>query len=146
MGMNEELQSNKEELETSKIALQSLNEELTTLNSQLEDKVQELEEINNELSGLLASADIATVFLDRRLHLRRYTPAAKRLCSLIPSDIGRPMADISRNFIDDRLLDDACKVLAGIDVERQEIRGEDDACTSAACFLTRSRTSRWAAS
>jgi len=125
MGMNEELQSNKEELETSKIALQSLNEELTTLNSQLEDKVQELEEINNELSGLLASADIATVFLDRRLHLRRYTPAAKRLCSLIPSDIGRPMADISRNFIDDRLLDDACKVLAGIDVERQEIRGED---------------------
>ena len=99
-----------EELETSKEELQSLNEELATLNSQLEDKVRELEEINNDLGNLLVSTDIATLFLDRRFHIRRYTPAATRLLSLLPSDIGRAITDITRRFEDVTLLDDARKV------------------------------------
>jgi PAS domain S-box-containing protein len=125
MSMNEELQSTNEELETSKEELQSLNEELTTLNSQLEDKVHELEDINNDLGNLLVSTDIATLFLDRRFYIRRYTPAATRLFSLIPSDIGRAMTDITRRFDDDRLLEDARKVLAGIAVEQHELCAAD---------------------
>ena len=77
--MNEELQSPNEQLETSNEELQSRNEELTTLNRQLQEKVRELEKTNDDLSNLLISTDIATLFLDSRLLVRRYTPAATRL-------------------------------------------------------------------
>ncbi len=123
--MNAELQSTNEGLEASKEELRSLNEGLTTLNSQLEGKVRELEEANNDLSNLLVSTDIATLFLDRRLHIRRYTPAVTRLMGLRPCDVGRAMTGITRRFEDAALLDDVRKVLAGLPVEQQEIRGED---------------------
>jgi two-component system CheB/CheR fusion protein len=125
MSMNEELQSTNEELETSKEELQSLNEELTTLNSQLEDKVHELEETNNDLSNLLVSTDIATVFLDRRLRIRRYTPAIGRLMRLIPADVGRVVTDITWRFEDPGLLDDIQAVLAGQEKGPREIQGRD---------------------
>jgi len=125
LSINEELQFTNEELETSKEELQSLNEELVTLNSQLEDKVHELEETNNDLGNLLISTDIATLFLDRRFRIRRYTPATTQLFRLIASDIGRTVTDITRRFEDPTLIADARRVLAGIQVEQQEIRSED---------------------
>ncbi len=125
MSMNEELQSTNEELETSKEELQSLNEELTTLNSQLEDKVHELEETTNDLSNLLVSTEIATLFLDRRFRIRRYTPAIGGLMRLIPSDVGRAVTDITWRFQDDRLLDDATAVLAGRPVDHHEIQSDE---------------------
>jgi two-component system, chemotaxis family, CheB/CheR fusion protein len=111
MSVNEELQSSNEELETSKEELQSLNEELTTANAQLEGKIAELEATNNDLDNLLASTNIATLFLDSRLCIRRFTPAATGLFSLIPSDIGRPISDIAQQFTDPDLLSDAAAVL-----------------------------------
>ena len=125
MSMNEELQSTNEELETSKEELQSLNEELTTLNSQLEDKVHELEETTNDLSNLLISTDIATVFLDREFRIRRYTPAIATLMRLIPSDIGRAVTDITWRFHDPDLLNEAAAVLARQSVEQREIQSEE---------------------
>jgi len=122
VSMNEELQSPNEKLETSKEELQSLNEELTTLNSQLEHKVRELEETNNDLSNFLISTEIATIFLDGCLRIRRYTPATARLMSVIPSDIGRAITDVTTRFDDPQLLDDVRKVLAGMEAEQQEIR------------------------
>jgi len=100
MSMNEELQSANEELETSKEELQSLNEELTTLNAQLQAKVQELERTNDDLINLQASTNIATLFLDLDLRIKRFTPATQRLLHLIPSDVGRPIEDIAQKFID----------------------------------------------
>jgi DNA-binding CsgD family transcriptional regulator len=79
MSINEELQSSNEELETSKEELQSLNEELNTVNAQLQDKVEELEGTNNDLANLLASTDVATIFLDTHFAIKRFTPAATRL-------------------------------------------------------------------
>ncbi len=111
MSVNEELQSTNEELETSKEELQSLNEELSTVNSQLEEKVRELEATNDDLDNLLSSTDIATIFLDRELHIQRFTPPATRLFNLIGTDRGRPVDDISRKFDDPNLLDDAREVL-----------------------------------
>ncbi len=95
MSMNEELQSLNEELETSKEELQSTNEELQTVNSELSAKVEEVSQSNNDLQNLLESTQIATLFLDRNLRIRRFTPAAKELFHLIDSDIGRLISDIA---------------------------------------------------
>src|SRR5439155_3185804 len=77
--MNEELRSATEELETSKEELQSVNEELTTVNHELKDKVDEVGHVNSDLRNLMASTDIGTIFLDRNLRIKRYTPSAGRL-------------------------------------------------------------------
>lgn len=111
MSTNEELQSANEELETSKEELQSLNEELTTVNSQLEEKVVELETANNDLTNLLTSTHLPTLFLDRQLRIKRFTPQVTRLFSLIATDVDRPVTDIASRFPIDELLADARRVL-----------------------------------
>jgi two-component system, chemotaxis family, CheB/CheR fusion protein len=98
LSVNEELQSANEELETSKEELQSLNEELTTVNSQLQAKILEFEHITNDLSNLLSSTNIAVVFLDTELLVRRFTPAVQDLIELIPTDIGRSISDLAPKF------------------------------------------------
>ncbi len=92
---NEELQATNEELETSKEELQALNEELITVNVELEDKIEELDHSNNDLENLFTSAEIATLFLDRALHIKRFSPAMAALFHLIPADIGRPFRHLS---------------------------------------------------
>jgi two-component system CheB/CheR fusion protein len=125
MSVNEEFQSSNEELETSKEELQSLNEELTTANTQLEGKIGELEATNNDLDNLLTSTNIATLFLDTQLCIRRFTPAATRLFSLIPSDIGRPIGDIAQKFTDPGLLADAAAVLQQPVTPETEVQAHD---------------------
>ncbi len=126
MSMNEEFQSTNEELETSKEELHSLNEELITINSQLQDKVVELEATSNDLTNLLSSTDIATLFLDEQFCIKRFTPATNQLFSLIPSDVGRPISDIVRKFNDPQLLDDATRVLETLQPQMREIIGEGE--------------------
>jgi two-component system CheB/CheR fusion protein len=108
---NEELQSANEELETSREEMQSLNEELSTVNSQLHAKMEEHQAARNDLASLLTSTDIAVVFLDTRLRIRRYTPAVCELFDLIGTDVGRPLADLHRKFDDPTLNDDVRDVL-----------------------------------
>ncbi|MFA5862443.1 MAG: PAS domain-containing protein [Candidatus Thermoplasmatota archaeon] len=122
MSMNEEFRSTNEELETSKEELQSLNEELTTVNNQLREKIQALELVTNDLTNLLASTDIPTLFLDSDLRIRRFTPASKAILSLIPSDLGRPLSDISMKFQDDSLLQDIQEVGHSLAPAEKEIR------------------------
>ena len=92
--VNEEMQSTNEELETSKEELQSLNEEMQTVNLRLSEKVDELDHVNCDLRNLFDSTQIATVFLDRHLVIRSFTPAIASVYNLIPSDQGRPLTDI----------------------------------------------------
>jgi two-component system CheB/CheR fusion protein len=125
MSANEELQSTNEELQTSKEELQSLNEELSTINAQLQSKVDELERTNNDLDNLLASTNLATIFLDPRFHIRRFTPAATGLFTLIPSDVGRPLGDVAQKFTDPDLLADAETVLEKLAPMRKEVRTLD---------------------
>jgi two-component system CheB/CheR fusion protein len=87
--VNEELQSTNEELETSKEELQSVNEELATVNAELQSKVTALSRANNDMNNLLAGTGIGTVFVDHKLQILRFTPDAKHLIHLIPSDVGR---------------------------------------------------------
>jgi len=125
LSMNEELQSSNEELETSKEELQSLNEELSTVNNQLHDKVAELEAANNDMANLFNSSDVATLFLDTGLRIRRYTPPATRLLNLIPTDVGRPVGDITRKFADPDLLPDAEQVLRALTPREKEVQTDD---------------------
>jgi two-component system, chemotaxis family, CheB/CheR fusion protein len=111
MSINEELQSMNEELESSKEELQSVNEELNTVNTQLQSKVGELEVANTDLRNLLASNEVATLCLDSSLHIKWFTPAAHRLFNLLPSDIGRPIADLSLTAMDSTLIENAKSVL-----------------------------------
>ena len=92
---NEELQSTNEELETSKEELQALNEELVTVNAELQGKVEELNQANSDMENLLASSEIATIFLDRQLNIKRFSPAMAAIFNLIPADIGRPFRHLA---------------------------------------------------
>ena len=118
--MNEELQSTNEELETSKEELQSFNEELQTVNSQLQYKNEELAETTDTLNNLLASNEIATIFLDKAFCIRWFSPSSKELLDLVDTDIGRPVIHFAWKVSDDALLRDAETVLnklTGIDAE-----------------------------
>jgi chemotaxis methyl-accepting protein methylase/PAS domain-containing protein len=108
---NEELQSANEELTTSKEELQSLNEELHSVNAELLSKVDELTGVRNDMTNLLNSTQIATVFLDNELKLRRFTQHATALFKLIPGDVGRPLSDIVNALDYPALMDDAREVL-----------------------------------
>jgi two-component system CheB/CheR fusion protein len=126
MSMNEELQSTNEELETSKEELQSLNEELTTVNSQLQDKVEDLDAANSDLTNLMAATDIATVFLDTELRIKRFTPPTSRLLNLLATDIGRPFRDFAPRFEDEDLLRDAERVLETLARSEKEVHTDED--------------------
>jgi two-component system CheB/CheR fusion protein len=121
MSVNEEFQSTNEELETSKEELQSLNEELNALNSQLQETIEQQRATASDLDNILVSSDVATVFLDRNLNIRFFTPAARSLFSVIASDIGRPLADLTHRFIGSDLLADARTVLANAEPISREI-------------------------
>jgi two-component system CheB/CheR fusion protein len=124
--MNEELQSTNEELETSKEELQSFNEELQTVNSQLQYKNQELADTTDTLNNLLASSEIATVFLDRDFCIRWFSPSSKELLDLVDTDVGRPVTHFAWKVEDDALLRDARSVLqklSGLDAEVRSTSG-----------------------
>lgn len=86
---NEELQAANEELQSSNEELESVNEELYTVNSEYQQKNAELAQSNDDLNTLIQSTDIAILFLDSQLNIRRFTPALKKILDLVPHDIGR---------------------------------------------------------
>ena len=127
LSVNEEFQSANEELVTSKEELQSLNEELTALNSQLQETLARQRTTSNDLQNILYSTDVATIFLDTKLNIRFFTPATKSLFSVIPSDVGRPLADLNSLAADGALLSDAQAVLHGSAPIEREIEAQSGA-------------------
>jgi two-component system CheB/CheR fusion protein len=122
---NEELQSTNEELETSKEELQSVNEELTTVNSQLQEKAERLAAANSDLSNLLKSTRIATLFLDGELRVKFFTPDTECVLKLIQSDIGRSITDLSTRLIEYDLTADARSVVRAGKVVERAVRRTD---------------------
>ncbi|MDF1758310.1 MAG: chemotaxis protein CheB [Legionellaceae bacterium] len=123
---NEELQSTNEELTTSKEEMQSLNEELQTVNVELQSRVDDLSWVNNDMENLLNSTQIATVFLDNNLKVRRFTPHVCELFKLIETDIGRPLSDIVTNLNYENLQQDALKVLSSLVFIEKKVTTKDD--------------------
>jgi two-component system CheB/CheR fusion protein len=108
---NEELQSTNEEITTSKEEMQSLNEELQTVNSELQAKVDELARAGNDMKNLLDSTNIATLFLDGALNVRRFTSQMSQIIKLVPGDVGRTVTDIASDLIYFTLAEDVRQVL-----------------------------------
>jgi two-component system, chemotaxis family, CheB/CheR fusion protein len=124
--INEELRSATEELETSREELYSINEELRTVNQELKTRVEEVGRTNNDLQNLMASTNIATIFVDQELLIKRYTPSALSLFSLIPTDLGRPIFDLRHRLEYDSLVADASRVLDQLIVVEREVRSIDN--------------------
>ncbi len=122
---NEELQSTNEELTTSKEEMQSLNEELQTVNAELMAKVDDYSRVNNDMKNLLNSTDIATLFLDKELNIRRYTNQATKIFKLIKSDIGRPFTDLVSQLDYPNLPEDAREVLRTLIFIEKQIPTKD---------------------
>ena len=123
---NEELQSSNEELETSREELQSSNEELTTVNTELQSKVEESSDVNNDLSNILASARVGTIFLDGHANIRRFTPSAKLFFKLIESDVGRSISDIVHNLKYENLSEDISDVLRDLGIVEREMETKNN--------------------
>ena len=122
---NEELQSTNEELTTSREEMQSLNEELQTVNAEQQSKMDELSRVNNDMRNLLNSTEIVTVFLDNKLHVRRFTSGANKLFKLIPTDVGRPLTDIASDLIYPEMTEEAREVLRTLVFSEKQIATTD---------------------
>jgi two-component system, chemotaxis family, CheB/CheR fusion protein len=121
---NEELRSMLEELETSREELRSINEELQTANEDNRQKVEELAQLAADLQNLLASTEIATLFLDREMRILRFTPRASELFNVRASDRGRPLADLTNRLGYAELGEDAAQVLDTLLPVEREVAGE----------------------
>ncbi len=119
---NEELQSTNEELESSKEELQSLNEELQTLNAELQSKLEELSAAHDDMNNLLNSTEIATIFVDNDMRLRRFTPQATTIVNLIQTDIGRPLKHVMSNLSYAEMIPDLTEVLKKLSPKETEVQ------------------------
>jgi hypothetical protein len=133
MSTNEELQSTNEELKTSKEEPQALNEELLTVNAELSEKVDELNQATSDLENLLSSSEIATIYLDLNLNVKRFTPAIAGLFDMISADIGRPLQPLSGKIDLPSFSEDAAAILAGRTVVDLEVTTQD----GSKCYLKR---------
>ena len=123
--LNDELRSTMYELEAAKEKMQVLNEELNTVNQELQTKIAEHRRVNNDLHILIESTHMATLFLDRQLNVMLYTPESTKLFSLLPADVGRPLAHLSHRLRDGDLLQDAQQVLERTVEVRREVEALD---------------------
>jgi len=126
--INEELRSATEELETSKEELQSVNEELITVNYELKVKVEETSKANDDLNNLIASTDIATIFVDKGMRIKRFTPRAADLFSIIGSDVGRSLLDLTHKLDYDELPEDVNASFETLRMVEREVRSVDGRC------------------
>ncbi|MGF1515911.1 MAG: chemotaxis protein CheB [Elainellaceae cyanobacterium] len=122
---NEELLASNEELQSTNEELQSVNEELYTVNGEYQSKIQELTQLNNDIDNLLRSTDIGVIFLDAELQIRRYTPAATRTVNIKPTDVGRPLSDLTNSLDYPDLVDILKRVNDTQEPYEQEVKLEE---------------------
>jgi len=123
---NEEFQSINEELETSKEELESVNEELLIVNTELQNRIEQLAAVNDDMNNLFNSTDIAAIFLDNVLSIKRFTPQAQELVHIIPADIGRPFKHFSTELKDAHLIESSEDVLKTLTRKTFEIQSNDN--------------------
>ncbi len=123
--INEELRSITEELETSKEEFESINEELITVNHELKARVEETGKVNEDLQNLITATDIATVFVDRTLRIKWFTPRAAEIFNIRPTDAGRSLLDITHRLLYDDLATDVRRTLELLCTVEHEVQSRD---------------------
>ncbi|MEX0893069.1 MAG: chemotaxis protein CheB [Gemmatimonadota bacterium] len=122
--INEEQKAASEELETGREEIQSINEELTTINQEHQGTIEELKRTNEDLQNLIESTEIGTVFLDRAMRIRRFTPSARALFNFAPTDQGRPLSDLTHRLRYPALLEDVASVLSSLERIEREVQSQ----------------------
>lgn len=125
---NEELVASNEELQSTNEELHSVNEELYTVNAEHQRKISELAELNQDLHHLLENTNVATVFLDRELRVRKFTSRVHDIFDLLETDVGRPLASFSHRLNYPHLIADAQSVLTSQDSVECEVHADDGTC------------------
>jgi two-component system CheB/CheR fusion protein len=124
---NEELLASNEELQSTNEELQSVNEELYTVNAEYQKKISELTELTNDMDNLLASIEVGTIFLDRKLCIRKFTPLIAEVFNLLPHDVGRPIGGFANSLRSPELAHDLAEVLrTERAIEREVCDGDDN--------------------
>jgi two-component system CheB/CheR fusion protein len=126
--INEELRAATEELETSREELQSVNEELSTVNFELRANVEESDKVADDLQNLIASTEIGTVFVDKLMRIKRFTPEAAKLFNLLEIDIGRSLLHLTSRLAYPELEADLKEVIAFTRAIEREVPGADGSC------------------
>ncbi len=121
---NEELVASNEELQSTNEELHSVNEELYTVNAEYQDKISELTELTNDMESLLESTEIGTIFLDKKLAIRKYTGKVVEWFNLVSRDIGRNVSNFSHKLNHPGLMEDVEEVLNGGQPLEREIQDE----------------------
>lgn len=122
---NEELIASNEELQSTNEELQSVNEELYTVNSEYQSKIEELTVLNSDMDNLLKNTNIGTLFLDRNLRIRKFTPKIRKIVKLLDMDIGRPIEHLSLNTTHPGLVDDIRGVMNTLKNVEKEIQDKE---------------------
>ena len=123
---NEELVAANEELQSTNEELHSVNEELYTVNSEHQKKILELTEVTRDLDNLLLSTDVHTIFLDRDLCIRKFTPKIAESFNFLEQDIGRRVDSFTHKLKDDRLVSRIEEVLRIEQPKKFEVQDKDD--------------------
>ncbi len=124
---NEELIASNEELQSTNEELQSVNEELYTVNSEHEKKIEELTQLNNDINNLLKNTNIGTLYLDRKLHIRKFTPVVSEITTIRGGDIGRPVSHLDLQGVYAGFLDDIQGVLDDLRPREKEVYNQSNA-------------------
>lgn len=107
---NVELVASNEELQSTNEELHSVNEELYTVNAEHQRKISQLTQLTNDMDNLLQSIDVGTIFLDRELCIRKFTPRITDVFHILPQDIGRRLDSFASNIDYDGLVQDVTRV------------------------------------
>ncbi|AUX78606.1 chemotaxis protein CheB [Sinorhizobium fredii] len=124
--MNEEYRSTAEELETSKEELQSINEELQTVNNELKLKLESVSRAHSDLQNLMAATDVATLFLNPSLRIKRFTPRLMEIFNVTQNDEGRPITDFTHHLEYENLAEDARSILEDLAPVEREVKSRND--------------------
>lgn len=122
---NEELFAANEELQSTNEELHSVNEELITVNAEYHAKIQELTKLNEDINNLLSSSSVGTIFLDRDLRIRLFTPSAQQEIHLLDQDVGRPIGHVTHNIINCDLARESLQVLKTLASIEMEVQNEN---------------------
>ena len=122
---NEELLSANEEMQSTNEEMQSVNEELHTINADYQLKNKELLDMNDDLNNYFRSNINGQLFVNKDLQLMKFSPGTVKQINLLPTDIGRPLSNITTNIKFETITEDIKQVIADGGLVTKEIETEN---------------------